>query len=70
MESTNARAATMSSCRARALKRLTDSHRDEFLALVAEEYEAAGLTVQTRVTTAAAKIAKLQEKIAELEKSL
>ena len=70
MESTNARAATMAGCRARALKQLTNNHRDEFLALVGEEYEAAGLIVRTRVTTAAAKIAKLQEKIAELEKSL
>ena len=69
MDSTN-RTAIMSGCRARALKQLTESHRDEFLALVAAEYEAAGLVVRTRVTTAAAKIAKLQEKIAELEKSL
>lgn len=70
MGSTNARAATMSSCRARALKRLTDNHREEFLALVGQEYDAAGLIVRTRVTTAAAKIAKLQAKIAELEQSL
>ncbi len=69
MDSTN-RTAIMSGCRARALKQLTESHRDEFLVLVAAEYEAAGLVVRTRVTTAAAKIAKLQEKIAELEKSL
>lgn len=69
MDSTN-RTAIMSGCRARALKQLTDSHRDEFLALVAAEYDAAGLIVRTRVTSAAAKIAKLQEKIAELEKSL
>lgn len=70
MESNNNRAATMSSCRARALKRLTDNHREEFLALVAQEYDAAGLVVRTRVTTAAAKIAKLQAKISELEQQL
>lgn len=69
MDSTN-RTAIMSGCRARALRTLTENHKDEFLALVAAEYDAAGLVVRTRVTGTAAKIAKLQEQIAKLEQTL
>lgn len=64
------RTTVMAGCRARALRTLTDNHREEFLALVAVEYDAAGLVVRTRTTGTAAKIAKLQEQIAKLEQTL
>ena len=69
MSSTN-RTAMLSACRHRALQKLTTMHPEEFKLLVADEYAAAGLEVRTRVTGKAAKIARLQAQLEELEASL
>lgn len=66
----NPRAALMATCRAKALRTLTINHKEEFTSLLAAEYDAAGLVVRTRVTGKAAKIARLQQQIEELEQSL
>lgn len=65
--SSNERTALIGACRHRALQKLTFAHPEEFKALVNIEYDAAGLEVRTRVTGKAAKIARLQAQLAELE---